>query len=336
MKEVVLVLAIIAMVLSCKQNNSSTSEPETQPEEVARRWKAVNFANPPEARHEHAFVALNGKLYLLGGRNALKVEVYDPADKRWQSAAPAPIELHHFQAVVYGGEVYVAGAFTGAYPREKPVPLVYIYNPSQNTWREGPSIPQNRRRGAAGVAVYNEKIYVVGGITDGHYDGHVAWLDEFDPKSGQWRSLPDAPHLRDHFHAAVVGNLLIAAGGRNTSAKTGQVFDLTRPEVDVFDFAANAWRTLPAAQNIPTQRAGCTAVVLDGKVLIIGGESAQKEAHNQTEAFDPASGTWQTLAPMLTGRHGMQAAVFDDKVYVASGSGGQGGGPLLRDMEVLE
>ena len=40
----------------------------------------------------------------------------------------------------------------------------------------------------------------------GHAGGFVNWLDEYNPTTGEWKSLPDAPHARDHFHAAVVGD----------------------------------------------------------------------------------------------------------------------------------
>src|SRR5690606_14433841 len=103
---------------------------------------------------------------------------------------------------------------------------------------------------------------------------------------------------RDHFQAAIVGEKLYAIGGRRSSAATGQTFELTVPEVDVYDFATGEWTTLPAVSNLPTPRAGTTSVVLNGEVVVIGGESAaQREAHGEVEALDPESGRWRTLAP---------------------------------------
>lgn len=133
-----------------------------------------------------------------------------------------------------------------------------------------------------------------------------------------------------------MNNQLFVAGGRRSTHKTGHVLDLTVPEVDIFDFKTNTWKTLSATQNIPTQRAGTAAVTLGNQVLVIGGESPQKLAHNQTEAFDIKTNTWQTLAPLQTGRHGTQAILYQNKVFVAAGSANQGGGPELNTMEVLE
>ncbi|PIQ20768.1 MAG: galactose oxidase [Cytophagales bacterium CG18_big_fil_WC_8_21_14_2_50_42_9] len=266
----------------------------------------------------------------------MRLDVYDTKTNKWERKADAPIEMNHFQAVTYNDEVYVIAAFQGKYPHETPISRIYIYNPKQDKWREGPEIPAERLRGSAGVTVYKDKIYLVAGITDGHYDGHVTWFDEYDPKTNSWRKLPDAPHARDHVSISIADDKLVVAGGRKSTARINKVVELTVPEVDIYDFKKGEWKTLPATSNIPTQRAGNSAVTLGNKVLIIGGESTQKISHNQTEAFDVRTGTWQTLTPMNTGRHGTGAIVYKNKVYIAAGSANAGGGPELNTMEVLE
>lgn len=299
-------------------------------------WKPVTPQQEPMPRGENAFARVGDQFYLFGGRKKQTVDVYTPKTNQWKQVAQVPMEMHHFQAVEYKGEIYVLGAFTGDYPHETPIPNIYIYNPKKDEWRKGAEIPQDRRRGAAGVTVYKDKIYLISGITDGHWDGHVTWVDAFDPKTGKWTKLADIPHARDHFQAAVVGDQLVVAGGRKSTQKIKRVLDITVPEVDIYDFKQNTWKTLPAAQNIPTQRAGCTAVTVGNQVLIIGGESPQKLAHNQTEAFDLKTNTWQTLPTLQTGRHGTQAVVYNNKVYIAAGIGNSGGSPELSSMEVLE
>ncbi len=300
------------------------------------QWITLTTQSEPKPRGENAFVRAGNAFYLFGGRKKETVDLYDPKTNSWKPAAPVPTEMHHFQAVEYKGEIYVLGAFTGDYPHETPLPRIYIYNPRKNQWRKGAEIPAERRRGSAGVTVYGDKIYLVCGITDGHWDGHVNWLDEYDPKTNQWRQLPDAPQARDHFQAAVVGNQLFVAGGRRSTQKIKRVLDLTVPEVDIFDFKANTWKTLPASANIPTQRGGCTSVVLGNRVIVIGGESPQKLAHNQTEAFDFKTNTWQALSPLQTGRHGTQAVVHGNKIYIVAGAANQGGGPEINSLEVFE
>lgn len=294
-------------------------------------WSAVVATQgAPHARHENAFVAVDGRLYLLGGRGERPLDIFDPATGAWTQGAAPSMEIHHFQAVAHAGRLYVLGAFTGQYPEEQPLTHVLVYDPGADRWSQTAEIPAHRRRGAAGVVSHGGRIYLAGGNTRGHMSGYVPWLDAFDPATGRWEELPDAPHARDHFHAAVLDGKLYAAGGRRTSHDTGDTLSLTITAVDVYDFEAARWSTLDAP--LPTPRAGAGAVALGGRLLVMGGESArQVPAHAEVEAYDPRSGRWSALPPLPRGRHGTQATVLDEAVHVAAGSGDRGGGPELDD-----
>ncbi|GAB3027830.1 Kelch repeat-containing protein [Spirosoma pulveris] len=297
-------------------------------------WQTlVPNSGSPTARHEAAYVQAGDRFYLMGGRGIKPVQVYEPIGKNWTNAVATPIELHHFQAVTMEGLVYVVGALTGNFPEEPSVSNVYIYNPTTDKWLLGPEVPLSRRRGTAGAVAYNKKIYVVGGNTRGHNAGYVNWFDEFDPATNTWKVMPDAPHARDHFQAVVIGNKLYAAGGRRSSQNTGQTFMLTVPEVDIYDFTTGQWST--STNPIPTQRAGTTAVALDGNVVVIGGESVQATAHNETESFSPTTNNWLKLANLQQGRHGTQAILNNQAIYIVAGSGSQGGNLELSSQEVF-
>ncbi|MEX2300068.1 MAG: kelch repeat-containing protein [Bryobacterales bacterium] len=295
-------------------------------------WTAVQTQGEPMARHECAFVEAAGKLYLIGGRGMKPVNVYDPKTNRWSDAAQPPIEIHHFQPVALDGKIYVLGALTGKYPHETPIENVLIFDPAAGAWSEGPAIPKNRQRGASGAVAYQGKIYLIAGILDGHWDGHVAWLDAFDPETGEWTQLANAPRPRDHFQGVVLGGKIYVAGGRRSSAKTGDTFKLSVGEVDVYDFASGQWST--AENKIPTERAGSFSIAWKGRMLVMGGESgAQQQAHAEVEAFDPNTGEWESLSPLSQGRHGTGVALADGKLWVAAGSANRGGGPELTTLE---
>ena len=300
-------------------------------------WKMVTPADGTcTNRHENGLTGVKNKLILVGGRGIKPVESFDLKTRKWAKLAEAPLEMHHFQAVTYNNEVWVLGAFTGGYPHESPIPHIYIFNLEKNEWRVGPEIPADRRRGAAGAFVYKDKIYLVCGIQDGHWDGHVNWLDQYDPKTNQWRQLPDAPHKRDHLQAVVMDDKIYVAGGRRSTARIGQVLNLTEPAVDIYDFKTNEWTTLPESNNLPTQRAGNSCVVLDKKVIVIGGESdKQVPAHREAEAFNSKTMRWETLPSLNTGRHGTGAVNINGRIYIVAGSGNRGGGPELNTIEVL-
>ena len=153
-----------------------------------------------------------------------------------------------------------------------------------------------------------------------------------DPVAETWTALPDAPRARDHFLAAVVGNKLVAAGGRQTDLP--DPFDKTLAQVDVFDFGAGAWTTYP--NDIPTLRGGTMAAAVGQFVVVVGGESSgMSEAHDETEALDVLTGDWHTLPDLVEDRHSGGIATHDGRLYVASGSGGRGGSPELDSVEVV-
>jgi hypothetical protein len=298
-------------------------------------WTRVQPKTEATPRHENSFVACNGNLYSLGGRGQRPVEEYDLASNTWTKVADAPMEIHHFQAISYLNEIWVVGALTGGYPHETPIPNILIFNPETKKWREGPALPKDRLRGSAGVFVRNDKIYMVCGIQDGHWDGFVSWFDELDPKTGKWTPLPDAPRARDHISAALVDDQLYLAGGRTSNAKINRVIDTTIKEIDSFDFNTKTWTTLDTV--LPTERAGNSNLGIGSYLIVMNGESgAQIPAHAEVEILDTKSKIWISLPNLNQGRHGTGAAFLDGKIYVQAGSANRGGGPEISSIEFLE
>ncbi len=302
----------------------------------AQTWQTLSPINNCTNRHENTLAAVGDKLILFGGRGIKPTDIYDIKENTWTKTPNTPLEFNHLQAGTYKGEVYVIGAFEGGYPHETPVKSIYIYNLEKQEWRKSNDIPTDRLRGSAGLVLYKNKFYVVCGIQDGHWDGHVAWLDEYDPETHTWKRLADAPHARDHVSAAIVNDKIYVAGGRRSSAKINKVFQLTEPAVDVYDFKTQTWTTLPESLNLPTPRAGNSAVALGNELIIMGGETGQKEAHSEVEALDTKKMTWRKLPNLNKGRHGTGAVVVRKKIYTVAGSGNAGGGPELNSIEVFE
>ncbi len=220
-------------------------------------------------RHECALVEFDGELYFLGGRGVLEVGVYNPKSNLWRRMSKSPIEINHFQAVVYGDAIYLVGAMNGRYPVEEPLERVWIYKPREDRWIEGSEIPEEHRRGGAGCVLYQDKIYLACGIEYGHTSGTTHLLSCYDPQNDSWSSLTKAPHIRDHFAAIVLDDKLYCIGGRNSSVhypgRFGAFFDATTPEIDIYDFESGKWYTHPHNLQTPTAAGGVLAV---GKSLI--------------------------------------------------------------------
>ncbi|WP_375324239.1 PKD domain-containing protein [Flagellimonas sp. GZD32] len=338
------------VVTAMKPNSAPVSQTFTWTIDTQFIWTLVNEDQNYTPRHENSFVQAGDKFYLMGGReNATSIDVYDYTNDSWVELTDVTpivegvqVEFNHFQATEYNGLIWVIGAFkTNNFPNEVPAESIWIFDPSTNEWIQGPDIPQNRRRGSTGLVVYNDKFYVVGGNTDGHDGGYVAWFDEYDPATGNWTVLTDAPRARDHFAATIIGDKMYVVGGR-LSGGAGGVFAPTIPEVDVYDFNTETWSTLPSDQNIPTPRGGASVANFNNKLVVIGGEVMNQEVYGVvtddalkvTEEYDPALNSWKRLPDLNFERHGTQAIVSGPGIHILAGSPVRGGGNQ-KNMEYL-
>ena len=256
-------------------------------------------------REEGSFVEANGTFYLAWGKNQSTQEVYDPQTDSWSIAGTLPANLSHVQGVVVNGLIYYIGGF--AFDPRREVGTVYVFDPSSGAWSGGTPMPTGRNRGAGGVAVWDGKIYYVGGM---HDRVAVPWVDVYDPAANAWTSLPDMPHARDHLAVAAADGSVYAIGGR--------LGDPTLPvaATDRYDIALGSWAT--GLAPLPTPRAGLGIVQLGGELVVLGGSNDFVSLQN-VDAYSMASDTWRALAPMPTARDGVQALGWQGDVYVAGG-----------------
>jgi N-acetylneuraminic acid mutarotase len=306
-------------------------------------WQTVNSTTSYDNRDEHGYVELNGKFYLIGGAymGRPNVQVYDPTTNSWTNKASVPEDFHHLQAVTYNGLIWVMCSWKGGYQAEQNLSHVYSYNPASDSWTQRMTIPSNRRRGSAGVVVYNHKFYILGGNSGGHGpQGDVKnWVDVYDPAAnggaGSWNTLANMPIGRDHFQAVEKNGKIYAIGGRD-SGTSGNFFANIRSQVDFYDIATNTWTTLPSSANLPTLRAGSCNIVMDDEVLVmLGVGNARENEFRAVEAFNTTTHTWRTLPQAPHARSGTQAVPFGRDIYVASGIGSVYGGTDLYQQDKM-
>ncbi len=306
-------------------------------------WQTLNSSSSYDNRDEHGYVELNGKFYLIGGAymGRPNVQVYDPSTNSWTNKASVPEGFHHLQAVSHNGLIWVICAWIGNYQSEQNLAYIYAYNPTSDSWTQRFTIPSNRRRGSAGVVVYNNKFYIIGGNSGGHGpQGDVKnWVDVYDPAAnngaGSWTSLANMPIGRDHFQAVGHNGKIYAIGGRD-SGVSGNIFATIRSQVDVYDIATNSWSTLPSTANLPTLRAGSCNVLMDDEILVMLGVGTARENEFRTvEAFNLTTHSWRSLPQAPHARSGTQAVPFGRDIYVASGIGSVYGGTDLYQQDKL-
>jgi N-acetylneuraminic acid mutarotase len=273
----------------------------------------VTLAPMNEPRQEVGVAELNGEIYVVGGfrRNgttANTVEVYNPMTDTWQFAAPLPVAVNHTTAASVNGKLYVIGGL----PTTN---LTFEYDPAENVWRRKANMPT--ARGAHAVAVIDGKIYAVGGSPASAGRDFAV----YDPATDTWQPLPPMPTPRNHHAAGVVDGKLYVAGGRNSSGLTLNV-------LEEYDPATNQWRT---RANMPTGRSGIAGAVVDGLFYVFGGEGNRNHplgVFEQNEAYDPVTDTWVSREPMPTPRHGINAGIIDNRIYLPGGATRQGFGAV--------
>ncbi len=283
-----------------------------------------NRAPAPSKRTEVAAAVLKDQIFVVGGFSEPSlsnfanfaitdaVEVYDPATDRWTIKPPLPARRHHAGAAAVGNRLYVVGGFTTSFLSIwSPVPSVYAYDPSSESWTEVAPLPT--ARGALAVAELGGKLYAVGGYAEG---GNTGALEVFDPATDRWESKAPLPTPRDHLAAAAVGGRLYAIGGR-----LDRNYGRNLAVVEAYDPVMDRWT--PVAP-LPTARSGIAAAVIGETIYVVGGE-APEGTFRTNEAYSPAADRWQTVAPLPTGRHGLGAATVNDELYAIAGGPTPGG-----------
>lgn len=130
----------------------------------------------PTARNSHAAAVIDGKIYVVGGRqyteqpngeyasvNVASLEVYDPEAERWETRSPLPQAAGGLSAAVLDGKLYVFGGEQWV-PEQTVIAEAWVYDPASDRWTSIPDMKTPRHGTAAGTV--GDRIYVFGGATE--------------------------------------------------------------------------------------------------------------------------------------------------------------------------
>ncbi|MFL2751506.1 MAG: kelch repeat-containing protein, partial [Dehalococcoidia bacterium] len=121
---------------------------------------------------------------------------------------------------------------------------------------------------------------------------------------GEFRRAEDMGAKRSGLNAVLLndGTAFIFGGRTDGSSGFWLNYNFTS---EIFDGNTDTW-TMSGEMN--TARADAIGIVLsDGKVLAAGGEGEQNKAINSTEIWDPATGEWTEISPLIEERDSTDA-----------------------------
>lgn len=110
----------------------------------------------PAPRAEGVAAVIEGRIYWIGGRVPVtrsathfndhvesdRIEMFDPATRRWSARAPAPTARNSAAVGVIGGKIYVVGGrrfirSTDGTTRMVNFTELEVYDPRRDSWRRG-------------------------------------------------------------------------------------------------------------------------------------------------------------------------------------------------------
>ncbi|MGH3681503.1 MAG: kelch repeat-containing protein, partial [Natronosporangium sp.] len=252
----------------------------SSPTPAAEPW--TDLTSFPQTIFDNNVVEVDGKVYSFGGIVAgapsTAVFVFDPAAQSWTRLGDMP-GASRMQAAegVIDGKVYLVSGWSDLDT------TTMIYDPATDTWATGADAPFGRA--AAGSAVLDGQLYVVGGCTTGGCAPEANDVFRYDPASDSWETLADYPAATSWLSCAGVGDGVYCAGGLTASGAPTTTWR--------YDPGNDAWT--PRA-DMPFNLWGAGYVGANGQFLISGGITGDTtNITNQGLAYNPDSDTWAPL-----------------------------------------
>lgn len=195
---------ILGFTVTARENASLTGEASRMIFNTDSQSEWVYATPMQEARKNSSVIALDGKIYVLGGENATgsikSFAVYDTEKKTWETLTDYPgttTGICKAAMFAYNNEITVVGGQTDTSITGKLLNVVYAFNIETKQWQKKADMAEGRTNLAA--AVSKDKLYAwtKAGATDK--------AEIYDIKTDTWETavMPDTSRIID---AASVDN----------------------------------------------------------------------------------------------------------------------------------
>ena len=213
----------------------------------------------PSAQNGLASIAVDGRLYAMGGANQFSLAVphnrsYDPVARAWANLRPMLVARNDAAIARLGSDIYVVGGENNGV-----LQTVEIYDTRTDQWRNGPLMP-DARKGAMAVSV-DDAIYVFGGVDAANAERNT--ILRF--RAGAWANA--AGSFTGSYGAAIVvgdGKVALLAGRRANALSNVSMR---------YDVATGAFQTWLADTQLLDASDRVGATMHNGDLYVFGGNT---------------------------------------------------------------
>jgi N-acetylneuraminic acid mutarotase len=232
------------------------------------------------------------------------IPLVNASEDSWDPKTPMHVARSGLGVAVVNGKIYAIGGsnksgFSPSIPgssvlgTEDNVDTNEEYDPTTYTWAFREPMPTPRNRFA--IAVYENKIYCIGGFTE---SGCTGLNEVYDPATDTWETKTPMPTARVWLAANVVGDKIYCIGGYAESGRTRLN--------EVYDPATDTWTTETPSPKLTTA-GGCASAVFGNQIIVVGGISDDL-SHNLNQIYDTETDTWSYGTPPPSSVDGGAAA----------------------------
>lgn len=266
----------------------------------------------PFARAGVSSAVANGKVYVFGGSGGSSsynnVQEYDPQTDTWQAKKNMPTARSGTSSVAVNGKIYVFGGYTGNYftwSGGNTLDTVEMYDPATDTWTSKKSMPI--QVGDVATAVYEGKIYVFGGLTNGAIS--VSNVNIYDPATDTWTAKTNMAQTIHSSIAVVLNDKIYLVGGVHLDGSGMHLKSLKE-----YNPVTDTWSS---KADLPVATASISATIYSNKIFAIGGDTPSETSI--VRAYDPVNNEWISQPSLNVARFGATAVSINNKIYVFGG-----------------
>jgi hypothetical protein len=316
--------AALLLILFLTASLIMTAKPISAAAPVENSW--TSEASMQQARGGLGVVAVNGKIYAIGGSTASGSfppdvfsggyvgtnEMYDPETDTWTYKASMPTQRSDFAIAAYRNKVYCIGGAVGftvdeiGFHSSVVSGVNEVYDTVTDTWETKTPMPDSGRLMQAHVV--NGKIYVM--------DGSMVYA--YDPGTDLWATkarMPEPyPKWDSWSMSAVVDDKIIV------TFEYSPLSGSPEQKIVIYDPETDSWSG---------GRSGSTVVALGAAAPTIGVKAPKKvyvfgvtwtaQSQMSSQVYDVEADVWENATAMDMYRADFGVAVVNDILYVIGG-----------------